>query len=166
MEKNECLVIDTLLNLRKIFSGPGERAAARQLLENKKEEEVWLLKKHTPTWSHTNLCDHTPTCGKVFQKSRKRQVQVLQISSQKLILTISLSDFWGSIEVTTTYGGQTTRNIFQLCQNQLSIISVLHLHPPLQSSFSLVLKRYTMINAIDLHQGGQKYCCLSRTIIH
>ena len=45
MENDECLVIDTLLNLRKIFSGPGERAAARQLLENKKEEEVWLLKK-------------------------------------------------------------------------------------------------------------------------
>jgi len=39
MEKKECLVIDTLLNPRKFFSGPGERAAARQLLENKKEEE-------------------------------------------------------------------------------------------------------------------------------
>ena len=45
MENDECLVIDTLLNPRKFFSGPGERAAARQLLENKKEEEVWLLKK-------------------------------------------------------------------------------------------------------------------------
>ena len=86
MEKNECLVIDTLLNPRKFFSGPGERAAARQLLENKEKEEVWLLKKRSQS-------DHTPTCGKVFQKSRKRQVQVLQISTQKLILIISLSDF-------------------------------------------------------------------------
>jgi len=29
----------------------------------------------------------------------------------------SSSYFWGSIEVTTTHGGQTTRNVFQLCQN-------------------------------------------------
>lgn len=60
MEKKECLVINTLLNPRKFFSGPGERAAARQLLENKKEEEAWLLKKLPQS-------DHTPTCGKVFR---------------------------------------------------------------------------------------------------
>ena len=37
----ECLVIATLLDPRfkdKFFSGPSERAAARQMLENKKEE--------------------------------------------------------------------------------------------------------------------------------
>ena len=41
IEKNECLVIATLLDPRfkdKLFSGPSERAAARQMLENKKEE--------------------------------------------------------------------------------------------------------------------------------
>ena len=41
IENNECLVITTLLDSRfkdKFFCSPSERAAARQMLENKKEE--------------------------------------------------------------------------------------------------------------------------------
>ena len=98
-EKSKCLVIATLLDplfKDKFFSGPSERAAARQMLEKKEElgeaGKSWAAQEPSPRTFSKNLLqsDHAPTCGKAFQKSWERQVQVLQISGQRLILISTL----------------------------------------------------------------------------
>ena len=80
-EKSKCLVIATLLDPRfkdKFFSGPVN----------------WVKQQKAGLLNNLLQSDHAPTCGKAFQKSWKRQVQVLQISGQRLILiSISLSHF-------------------------------------------------------------------------
>ena len=61
-EKSKCLVIATLIDPRfkdKFFSGPSERAAARQMLEKKEElgeaGQSWAAQQHSPKQPCTNL---------------------------------------------------------------------------------------------------------------
>ena len=90
-EKNKCLVIATLIDPRfkdKFFSGP-----VKELLPDKcwrKRRKNWVKQEKAGLLNNLLQSDHAPTCGKAFQKSWKRQVQVLQISGQRLILISTL----------------------------------------------------------------------------
>ena len=89
-EKSKCLVIATQLDPRfkdKFFSGP-----VKELLPDKcwRKRKNWVKQEKAGLLNNILQSNHAPTCGKAFQKSWKRQVQVLQISGQRLILISTL----------------------------------------------------------------------------
>ena len=91
IEKSKCLVIATLFDPRfkdKFFSG-----LVKELLPDKcwrKRRKNWVKQEKAGLLNDLLQSNHAPTCGKAFQKSWKRQVQVLQISGQRLILISTL----------------------------------------------------------------------------
>ena len=91
IERSKCLVIATLLDPHFkgiFFSGP-----VKELLPDKcwrKRRKNWVKEEKAGLLNNLLQSDHAPTCGKAFQKSWKRQVQVLETSGQRLILISTL----------------------------------------------------------------------------
>ena len=88
-------------------------------------------------WSHTNLWESFSEIQEEAGTSPTNfnsEVDIDNISERLLRFHRSSYYTWWA----------DNKERFPTLSNQLSVISVLHLHPPLQSGFSLVLKRYTI----------------------